>query len=499
VATADFDGDGASDVAAIALDSYTLEVLFGDGAGGVRSALSIRTGNTPIDLLARDFDGDGRLDVVTSDLGSMTLSFHRNDGAGGFEPPVASPLGESPARIDAADADGDGLLDVACSVGWDALVAYGNGDGTFTPAPLVGLPAFGEVIVPRLVDCDEDGVPDLVALATHFDPSSPFGARLPLDLLVARGTGAARGFVVSPGFQFDALAKTGLDLLVPDLDGDSHADLLVAASDRGAFALYGDGTGAFSPAERIDTGGRPASLVLADFDADREPDLAACHTVPGRSVGVLPATGNGRFGGAVTFETGPTPFSIAAGDFDGDRHADVVVASNETGVQILLNRTPELCRAGTVNAGAGEIADVLFANDSPGGVGRRILLTTFAPLTLFVAAPPLAAGPSPNAVGLWRAEPDGSTYPLPYGVGSTCLPLPLHGASPAPLALFNNTGKAVLGSATHPSSPAPHVLLSRPSGVGRRITFYAQGVIVDPGSAGSRPASVTNGLTVEVR
>ena len=58
---------------------------------------------------------------------------------------------------------------------------------------------------------------------------------------------------------------------------------------------------------------------------------------------------------------------------------------------------------------------------------------------------------------------------------------------------------APLGVPTRASTPAPSLIGSASRGAGRAILLTLQGVIADPGSAGSRPASVTNAITIEVR
>lgn len=159
------------------------------------------------------------------------------------------------------------------------------------------------------------------------------------------------------------------------------------------------------------------------------------------------------------------------------------------------------CRAGNVNAGGGgPRVDVLFVNDSNGGAARRLEITSFQPLSIFMASPPAATGPARFALYAWEGDDDpAGRRALPQGLGTTCLPTPLSGGSPRLRVIWNNTGKSVLGAATRPSSPAPSSVLDIRRGVGRQTTFVIQGLIADPNSIGSRPASVTNALVVVVR
>lgn len=158
------------------------------------------------------------------------------------------------------------------------------------------------------------------------------------------------------------------------------------------------------------------------------------------------------------------------------------------------------CRAGNVDARSGRPSDVLYVNDSAGGRSRSLVLATYEPLTILMSAPPAAVGPAPFALYLWvgAVDPEGRRI-LPAGLGSTCMPTPLSGGSARLRAVWNNTGKPLLGAATLASTPAPSVVVSRPSGAGRTARFFIQGIIADPGAIGLRPASVTNGLAVEIR
>lgn len=56
-----------------------------------------------------------------------------------------------------------------------------------------------------------------------------------------------------------------------------------------------------------------------------------------------------------------------------------------------------------------------------------------------------------------------------------------------------------LGAPTRPSQVAPSIVFHRDGGLGRSETFFLQGIIFDPGSAASAPASLTNGILVRPR
>ena len=161
-------------------------------------------------------------------------------------------------------------------------------------------------------------------------------------------------------------------------------------------------------------------------------------------------------------------------------------------------------RRGNVNAAAGEIGDVLFVNGSPGDpVARTLRLATSDPLEMRVERPPSkTSGTSKYAMYLWLRVPTAATVrTLPAGIGVTCLPTPLNGpGGPQPKRIANNIGyTGQLGAENWPgppTSPAPAVLLSLVP-VGRPITLFAQGLVLDSASVHGTVA-VTNGIEVVV-
>jgi len=85
---------------------------------------------------------------------------------------------------------------------------------------------------------------------------------------------------------------------------------------------------------------------------------------------------------------------------------------------------------GTVNAGIGVQADVVFVNGSAGGADRRLTIGTSQALTVGVSAPPAAAGPSPFALYAFNGGAGASTATFVPGLGFTCFSTPLSGGTP---------------------------------------------------------------------
>ncbi len=156
-------------------------------------------------------------------------------------------------------------------------------------------------------------------------------------------------------------------------------------------------------------------------------------------------------------------------------------------------------RTGSVNEGVGTIVDVLFLNGTSGvGEDRLVEFNVVRPFELRMRRPPSVpfVETAPYALYVWIGNPtEDQTTVLPRGIGTSAVPMPITGPGQQPLLIWNNAGRfSKLGIPTHPSLPAPGAVVSRPQGILRPATFYVQGLIFDPGSAGSVPASVTNGI-----
>jgi len=183
---------------------------------------------------------------------------------------------------------------------------------------------------------------------------------------------------------------------------------------------------------------------------------------------------------------------------DGTNVLEIETFGDWFGWHVAVLVAPSPCLAGNVDAAGGGVTDVLFVNDSSGGSDRTIGLLSHEPLSIFVAAPPSATGPTPFALYAWAGLPDGMSA-LPAGIGSSCMPMPPVGGSPRLKVIWNNVGRFTrLGFPTRPSTPAPSLVYLDSDGPGRSATFFLQGLIVDSASPSGR-AAVTNGVTVIVR
>ncbi len=494
IAIADFDEDGALDLATAIDSTRDVAVVFGDGTGAFVSDVRVPAGQRPWRVAAGDLDGDGHADIVAADVLDNTIRALRGDGAGRFSAAGTANVGAPAHQLAIRDLDADGFVDVLFAWEFGAAALFSDGGGGFASRVPLLFPLRGRVASAASADVDRDGNLDVVISATFEPvPFTPLGT----EVFTLLGDGA-RSFRLVGGLSsiFDVRYAGSIDLL--DANGDGLVDLV-----RYPFVAEGDGTGRF-PEPRTVGAERAIRQSPGDFDADGVLDLAVFLD----SFRLAVAAGDGAGGFAsepVSIGPRVTFRGLAARDVDRDAHSDVVFVAAETRdagafAQTLVDRTRGLCLAGTVGAGDGRLAGVLFVNEATGGATRRVRVAIGAPIRIEMTTPPGATRPARFALYAWtQALASADRVTLPFFIGCTALPTPLTGGFPQPGAVWNNTGRAALGSPTLPSVPAPSIVWERPAGIGRPARFLLQGIVEDASSAGTRPASATNGVVVDVR
>jgi VCBS repeat protein len=219
---------------------------------------------------AADWSGDGAADVlaVASD-GRLLL--YRGTGTGAFQPGAGQGIGTGWAQFPAlmtGDWSGDGAPDILAVASDGRLLMYrGNGGGGFATGAGeqigTGWSQFTALLLPR--DWDGDARPDILARASDG------------RLLMYRGNGAG-GFATGRAEQIGTGWQGFTALLAPgDWSGDGRQDLIARTGD-GALILYrGDGQGGFPGRVQIGSGWQQFTALLAggDFSGDGNPDILA--------------------------------------------------------------------------------------------------------------------------------------------------------------------------------------------------------------------------------
>src|SRR5438270_809590 len=225
VVIGDFNGDGNLDVAA-AFQSFVathpLAVALGDGTGHLGSFNTIASPTSEPVIATADFNGDGRSDLVVGAASATGVSVLLADAGGAFSAAPSSPLATAgnTASIATDDFNGDGAQDIAVLVAGSpghVAVFLGDGAGHFTAAtnsPFAsgGNAAAGPRFQERLVTADfnSDHHPD-VALVNSAAVAN-------IVTMLGDGHGAL-------GTATSVSAENPHGLATGDLTGDSLPDL----------------------------------------------------------------------------------------------------------------------------------------------------------------------------------------------------------------------------------------------------------------------------------
>jgi hypothetical protein len=311
----DGDGDNTLIAAVIADDPVTdnnttivsaqVAIAFSEGPTQVLNQVSAS-------LAAADFNSDGLLDLVAS--GNQTVVY-LNAGDRSLQA-TGTVIGNGGSQVALLDWNGDGLDDVAVAgpSASTVRVYLGDGSGSFPDQIGISTQIIGEAKALSGIDVDGDGTSELVMAGT-------FGALIARNL----GTGQARIEALPGG--------AVLDIAVTDFDQDGFPDLVAVAADNRTVSLLRNTTNGAFVAQGSLQEGSVARVSAADLDNDGlsdlllaidGEDLSAPHTR------LMYRQSDGSYVVATTLGASTTS-ELMTGDVNGDGRLDIV-AVNETGV-----------------------------------------------------------------------------------------------------------------------------------------------------------------------
>ena len=332
VITADFNHDGNVDLAIANWLSGSVSILLGNGDGTFQKALMFSDPG-PVQIAAGDFDEDGNIDLAVLEFGGTghsVVALYMGEGNGKFRKGASYLAGIQGSFLAVADFDGDGHLDVAESNGGEGknpnvMVFFGTGKGTLGKSTTYKVPGLPGSIAAG--DLNGDHHPDIAIANGGF-----------VSILLNTGNGH-----FSKPVRYSAGGGETPDVVIADLDHDEAPDLVVANNSQGVVVLLNKGDGTFGkPTVYLPCRNNcqaPSGVVVADFNLDGNPDIAA---VADRNDSYLfYGKGNGKFGPAIPIKDTINflgGLSIATGDFNNDKTPDLAIPIQNKGkVAIMIN------------------------------------------------------------------------------------------------------------------------------------------------------------------
>ncbi|HEY6195866.1 MAG TPA: VCBS repeat-containing protein [Candidatus Eisenbacteria bacterium] len=181
IATSDFNGDGFPDLAVTQNSNGQIAVLLGTGlailgSGSFSTPAYVAAGPQPFHIVVADFNEDGAQDLAAANTASGGIAVMSGNGNGTFSAPLTLFSGNS-STVGAADFNHDGILDIVTGTVTGANSgqvelflgqgAGGVGNGSFAGATIY--PSHGDVYQLITRDLDNDGSTDVLTAEGYGD------------------------------------------------------------------------------------------------------------------------------------------------------------------------------------------------------------------------------------------------------------------------------------------------------------------------------------------
>jgi hypothetical protein len=173
-------------------------------------------------------------------------------------------------------------------------------------------------------DLNGDKKMDLAILDSKCTTQNGCASSGSVFILLGHGNGTFSTPIEVPAGYFPTALALG------DFNGDGRLDLTVAHNDctsipcKGdAAVLVGNGDGTFQPLVDYRVGDDPRSILVADVNGDGHVDIVAADLF--NVVAVLRGNGNGTFHKRKLSHSKTYQTTMAVGDFNGDGHLDLAV------------------------------------------------------------------------------------------------------------------------------------------------------------------------------
>jgi hypothetical protein len=286
IAIADMNHDGNLDLVVANHQSPYLRVFLGDGRGGFHlapgSPIDVHSTPHPHGVVVADFNSDGNPDAVTDSWGHNQIELLLGDGAGGLRTPgTFFATGRRPyERLRTADFNHDGIPDIVTTNLDDDTVSIllGDGHGNLHNAPGSPIPAGAKPWQLAIDDLNGDGNADLVVIPYQRDIRGP--SENAVTILLGNGHGSFQPMPGSPlplgdlpGVPSDRSSSQGSSCQGPnsvaagDLSGHGAHAIAVACAESRTLRLYQPAANGQYTASSMPIAGGWGSVAIARLTA----------------------------------------------------------------------------------------------------------------------------------------------------------------------------------------------------------------------------------------
>ncbi len=379
----DIDGDGKQDVA-VTTNNVNKVAVFRNTAtsgsitsGSLAAKVDFTTGSLPRGIAMGDIDGDGKVDMVVANSNDNTVSVFRNTGSSGsitsgsFTAKVDYATGLYPYHLDLADLDGDHKPEIVVPNYSSNTVSVIRNSPPIAPPTVTNVSPnpsnpgttvtitgtnFNTTPANNIVYFGATKATVTAAGSNTLTATVPVGVTYE-PVTVTNSASALTGFysggfiqsfdttnypttVIGMAPKVDLGAGTNSpDVMIADIDGDGKADIVTANENTDNISVYRNisasgslSSGSFATRVDFTAGNDPEAIVVADFDGDGKPDIAAANYLSNtisifRNTSTPGTINSGSLAAKVDFNSLSSPIRIAVGDVDGDGKPEIAVAN----------------------------------------------------------------------------------------------------------------------------------------------------------------------------